>query len=194
MFLLLAAPSAPAEVTALHMSSGGLPWEPGRAPPQCRDPQLGLPRWPTPPGKQQGRARWGHPVQMAHEVGAQHGAALGQRRGEGAGGPKCDASPICSLHLSLSRDGFQLLLLALRRQQHSHPLGTHCIFPVPVPSRGCQGCPVQPQLLSVPLPVCWCCSLPQRCHAKAVGCHPVMSLLCCRPARLGHQWRSGRVH
>ena len=100
MFLLLAAPSAAAEVTALHMSSGGLPWEPGRAPPQHGDPQLWLLWWPNPPGKQQSRARWGYPVHMAPEEGTQHGAALGQRSGEGAGGPQCGASPICSLHLS----------------------------------------------------------------------------------------------
>lgn len=143
----------------------------GRAPPQCRDPQLGLPRWPIPPGKQQGRARWGHPVQMAPEVGTQHGAALGQRRGEGAGGPKCDASPICSLHLSPGMASSSCLWHCACNNTPT-PLGTHCILPVPVPSRGCWWCPAQPQLLSVPLSMCWCCSLSQRCHAKAVWSHP----------------------
>lgn len=99
MFLLLAAPSAPAEFTALHVSSWGgchgnqgeLPRSAGtRSPGSCgsRTPQPG------------GGARQEYPARMAPTQGTQHGATLGQRSGEGARGPRCSASPICSLRCS----------------------------------------------------------------------------------------------
>lgn len=166
MFLLLAAPSAPAEVTALHMSTGGLPWEPGRAPPQCWDPQLGLLQWPNPPGKQQDRVRWGYPVQMASEVGTQHGAA----RGGGLGVPcamPAPSAPRTSLlgWLPAPAPGTVPAVPATILPPPGHPLHPPCPgarLGVPSPASASLSCPRRVlALLSA-----------QRGHAVAAWCHP----------------------
>lgn len=131
------------------VSSPAVLGPPARAPPVAK-----------PPGKQQDRARWGPQCRWHLRWAPSTVLPWGSSVGRGLGVP---LRVRCQPHLllaPLSRDGFQLLLLAQRRQcqqQHSRPLGTHCILPVLVPSWGCWWCPVQPQLLSAPSVPCQGC-------------------------------------
>lgn len=181
MFLLLAAPSAPAEVTAPHVSSRGAAMGTGASSPHgAGTPSLGScggrTPWPGTGAGQGGRTWCGwHPCPR----GTQHAATLGQRSGEGARGPPAPRQPHLLL-VPLSQDGFQLLLLALRRwcqQQHSHCPGTHRTLSAPPPARGYRGCPVLSQLRPVPLP----CARDAQRHAGAV-LRPHGITLCVPPA------------
>jgi len=119
----------------------GLPWEPGRAPPQSRDPQA--------------RARSGCLVRMAPALRG-HPAQCGleaARRGGGLGTP-AQRQPHLLL-TPLSRDGFQLLRRRCRQHRSHHPAPTAC----PAARPGCRGHPAMPRLRPLPAPRAhnaWC--------------------------------------
>lgn len=152
MFLLLAAPSAPAEVTALHTSSRGA----------AMGTRVSSPAAPGPPARHSlpGRGtRCGWHLCRAPSTVPPWGSTVGRGL----------RTPVwCQPHLllvQLSRDGFQLPLCRWCQQQHSHRPGT--------------GVPVLPGpalASSSSLVMCLSCMVPHRCHAKATLLHPTCPL------------------
>lgn len=160
MFLLLAAPSAPAEITAPHVSSRGAAMGTGVSSPAA----LGRParalvvagppgQAPLPGGYLVGAHAPGHPAQC-------YPGAV--RRGGGSG-PPAPRQPHLLL-APLSWDSFQLPLLVpcqWCQQQHSHRPGARRTLPALPPA---QVCLVLPRLRPVPSP----CARDAWCHMGAV--------------------------
>lgn len=193
MFLLLAAPSAPAEVTVLHVSSRGAAMGTGASSPAA----LGLPvRGPVaarPPGQAPEQGKEGIPgVDGTHVPGAP--STLGQRGREGAQGPRRGASPICSLRRSPGMASSSSSWHCAGGGSNNTPTAqvptTPCLpHHLPGDAGGARSCPDFARFPRHVLVTQSATQVPRQGHMAS----PCVSLLRCGLARPGRQFGSGRV-